>query len=126
MGKKEKEAESSYPIKSFHEFLLDVENELRKVRRVAIIGIVASLFILVIFVRFIYIRFLFFPPIIRPRLTRGILLFDSILIIVALVCVFYSIYALVGQNTFFKKWEIRFSKLHVLEEKLLEEKEETQ
>ena len=125
LGKKETETEPSYPIKSFHEFLLDVENELQKFRRVALIGIAASLFILVIFIRFIYFRFLFFPPILRPRLTRGILLFDSILIIIALACLFYSIYALAGQNTFFRKWEKRFNQLHTLEEKLLKEQEET-
>ena len=125
MGKKEKEGAPSYPIKSFHEFLLDVENELKKYRQVALIGIGACLFILVIFIRFIYIRFLFFPPILRPRLTRGILLFDSILIIIALACLFYSIYVLVGQNTFFRKWENRFTQLHAIEEKLLKEQEET-
>ncbi len=123
--KKEKEAEPSYPIKSFHEFLFDVENELQKFRRVALIGIAGSLFILVIFIRFIYFRFLFFPPILRPRLTKGILLFDSILIIVALVCLVYSIYALAGQNNFLRKWEKRFTQLHALEEKLLKEQEET-
>ena len=117
--------ESEYPIRSLHDFLLDVEKELKKFRRMSIIGAIASLFILIILGRFIHIRFLLASPIIRPGIIKGMLLFDLILIVLALTCLFYSIYALLGQNAFLKRWGERFKKLHTLEQKLLNEKKET-
>jgi hypothetical protein len=117
--------ESEYPIRSLHDFLLDVEKELKKFRRMSIIGAIASLFILIILGRFIHIRFLFTFPIVRPGIIKGMLLFDLILIILALACLFYSIYALLGQNAFLKRWGERFKKLHTLEQRLLDEKKET-
>jgi Ni/Fe-hydrogenase subunit HybB-like protein len=119
----EKEPESQYPMGSLHDFLYDVEKELKRFRRISIIGIVTSLFIIVALGRFVYIRFPPPGPFIAPHFFMDMLLFDLVIVILALTCIFYSIYALVAQNAFLKRWGERFKRLQALEQKLIEEKE---
>jgi len=114
------EPESPHPIKALHDFLFDVEKELKKFRRMSIIGVMASVFMILVVGRFIFFLFYF-----SPRLPRGpIFYFDLILIILALAFLFYSIYTLFSQSAFFKKWGKRFQQIQTLEQTLLEEKEE--
>ena len=113
------EPESPHPIRSLHEFLSDVEKELKKFRRMSILGAIAAAFILIVLGRFTLILFQF-----SPHIPRGAFLVDLIIIILALAFLFYSIYALLGQNAFLKRWGKRFKQLQTLEQKLLEEKAE--
>ena len=115
--------ETEYPIRSLHDFLLDVENELKKFRSVSILGIIASIFILLDLGRFIFVLLHVSGRIPRmpPNYPGGpTLLFDLALTILALACLLYSLYALVGQNAFLRRWGERFEEVRALEQKLLE------
>ena len=119
-----KEPESQYPVKSLHEFLFDVERELKRFRRIAVLGVIAASFILLVLGRFIFFLFYFYG-IPREGILRGGIPFpflsDLILVVLALGFLSYSLYALFGQSAFFKRWGKRFEQLHTLEQKLLEE-----
>jgi len=117
-----REPEPQYPIRSLHDFLADVERELIKFRRMSILGAIASLIIIVTLGRFIFVLFHFSGRIPRmPPIYPGQMFpLDLILTILALACLLYSIYALLGQSAFLKRWDKRFKEIHTLEQKLLE------
>jgi hypothetical protein len=119
--------ETEYPIRSLHDFLLDVENELKKSRRVSALGAVASILILSVLGRFIFVLLNISGniPNMPPKYPGGLmLLFDLVLIILASACLFYSFQALMGQNAFLRRWGERFEEVRALEHKLLEERDE--
>ncbi len=105
-----------------HDFLYDIEEELRKFRRVTIISVVALIFIILALSRFIFIRFRISPRFLSSRFLFGGFFLDFIIILIAFACLFYSIYALIGQQAFLKRWGDRFKKLYAIEQELLDEK----
>ena len=114
---------TEYPIRSLHDFLLDVENELKKFRSVSILGVIASMFILLDLGRFIFVLLHISGNIPRmpPNYPGGpTLLFDLALTILALACLLYSLHALIGQNAFLRRWGEKFEEVRALEQKLLE------
>ena len=116
--------ETERPIRSMHDFLLDVEKELKKFRIFSILGAIASVFILLVLGRFIFVLLHVSGTIPRmpPNYPGGpTLLFDLALTILALACLFYSLHALIGQNAFLRRWGERFEEVRALEQKLLEE-----
>jgi len=115
--------ETKYPIRSLHDFLLDVEKELRKFRIFSILGAIASVFVLLVLGRFIFVLLIITGNIPRmlPKYPGGLTLgLDLALTIVALACLFYSLYTLMGQNAFLRRWGERFEEIRALEQKLLE------
>ena len=110
-----KEDTESYPLKSIHDFLTELNREWDRFRSVSIIGIITSGVLLF----FLSIRFL--SLIIRIR-NFGLIRHLEELIFYALVGTFviYEISLLIGQHRFFKKWERRVGLLLHLEEKLME------
>jgi len=121
LGNQNKETE--YPIRSLHDFLLDVEKELKKFRIFSILGAIASVFILLVLGRFIFVLLHITGNIPRmpPKYPGGPTLgLDLALNILALACLFYSLYTLMGQNAFLRRWGKRFEEVRALEQKLLE------
>jgi len=119
--------EAEHPVRSLHDFLLDVEKELKKFRIFSILGAIASVFILLVLGRFIFVLLHITGNIPRmPAKYPGgpTLLFDLALNILALACLFYSLYTLMGQNSFLRRWGKRFEEVRALEQKLLEGKDE--
>jgi len=114
----EEEIPESYPLKSLHDFLTELDKEWDKFRTGSLLGIVTSG---VLFV-FLALRFLGLISRIR-RLKLPFAEFAEELLFLILVTVFmaYGIYLLLGQYRFFKKWERRVGLLLHLEERLMGE-----
>jgi len=114
-----KEDLESYPIRSLHDFLTELNKEWDRFRTASLIGIVTSGALLF----FLIIRFLNLLRMIRkPPGLIGVI-DEFIFLILVAVFVIYEISLLFGQYKFFKKWERRVGLLLHLEEKLLKETE---
>ncbi|MFQ6073852.1 MAG: hypothetical protein ACE5KC_01405 [Candidatus Bathyarchaeia archaeon] len=104
-------SEETYPLKSLHDFLSELDREWNKFRSGSLISIITSGALLLLFVS----RFLFFA-IRRPNVVDVIFLFFVVMFLV------YSMYAMVAQYRFFSRWERRMGLLLHLEEKLMSER----
>jgi len=113
----EKEDSKSYPLKSLHDFLLEIDKEWDRFRTASLIGIVTSGVLLF----FLIVRLLGVLAKIRRSGLIGVLDEFVFLILVA-AFVIYEITLLYGQYRFFKRWNRRLALLLHLEEKLMEEK----
>jgi len=107
---KEKE-EKTYPIKSLHDFLSELDREWSKFRTGSLVGMIASGVLLVFFV----LRFLLLA-------LRRLDVVDVMFLVFAAIFLIYSIYAMFAQYRFFNKWERRMGLLLHLEEELMSEK----
>ena len=105
----------SYPIKSLHDFLFELDQEWTKFRNGTLFALVSSgfLFIIVIWL------------ILRTR-HFGLNLIDFIFFIAAAIISAYTIYAMYSQYRFLNRWERRLGVLVQVEEQMFSEKlEET-
>ena len=127
----EEKPERDYPMGSIHNFFLDVERELGRVRTASLIGVIAWVLVLLVLIRFaVHLAQMseftggfppvgftgFFPPV-------G-LAFDTVLFVLAIPLLCYSAYTLYAQHRFFQRWSRRFELLDQVEQKLLEEKKD--
>ncbi len=110
----EKEDVESYPLRSLHDFLTELDKEWDKFRTASLIGIVTSGVLLF----FLIVRFSGLLSRIRRFGLIGVIDEFVFLILVA-VFVIYEILLLLGQYRFFKKWERRVGLLLHLEEKMM-------
>ena len=103
--------DKNYPVKSLHDFLLELDKEWTKFRNGTLIGLASSaiLFILVVWL------------LLRTR-HFGLGFIDFILLILAGILLGYSIYAMYSQYRFLSKWERRIGLLLHMEEEMLSEK----
>jgi hypothetical protein len=117
----EKEEEGSYPLKSLHDFLDELDKEWGGFRTAALIGMITSV-LLLIFTPYVFLVLL---SRIR-RFDMGFIevLGDIIFLVAVAVFAVYEISLLLRQYRFFAKWERRVSLLLHLEERLMEGKEE--
>ena len=115
-------SEAHYPVESIHNFLLEVEKELRRLRIASLIGMIALLLILLSLIRFAVRLIEPAPPPPRPLVGLAI---DTIILALAALSVCYSAYALYRQNRFFRRWGRRFELLREVEQKLLGEKNDS-
>lgn len=115
-GMSEKEDAESFPLRSLHDFLTELDREWDRFRTVSLIGILTS-GVLVIFV---VQRFFVLLGAIRKA---GLLRVFNDLIFLVLVSAFliYEISLLLRQYKFFRKWERRMGLLLHLEERLMGE-----
>lgn len=104
-------SESAYPVRSLHDFLLELDREWIKFRNGTLIGLLSSGFLFVVVVWLILVL---------RRLDLGFGAF----VFLAVVGIFlgYSLYAMYSQYRFFNKWERRVGLLLHLEEEILSEK----
>lgn len=108
--KEDKERET-YPLRTLHDFLLDLEREWDKFRTGSLVGIILSALLLFFIVRMLNLRLLF-----RPRT-----FLDTLFLLFIIFLLLYSIYMFYEQHKFFRRWEKRVGLLIHLEEKLMEE-----
>ena len=101
----------TYPLRTLHDFLLDLEREWDKFRTGSLVGIVLSGLLLFFIVRMINLRLLF-----RPRM-----FLDTLFLLFIIFLLLYSIYMFYEQYKFFKRWEKRIGLLIHLEERLMKE-----
>jgi len=108
---KETSEEKLYPVKSLHDFLLELDREWTKFRNGTLLALVSSgiLFVIVIWL-ILLVR----------HLRLGFL--DFLLFIFIGVIAGYSIYATYSQYRFLSRWERRIGLLLHLEEQMLSEK----
>ena len=104
----EKEPEQTFPIKSLHEFLSELDKEWSRFKS----GSLVSIFIACALLVGSFFR-LFGPA--RTGLEVG----DLIIFPFAMVFIPYAIWAIVTQYRFFRKWENRMRLLVRLEEELI-------
>lgn len=110
--------ERSYPLKSLHDFLNELDYEWDKFRRAAMIGIITSGVLLI----FLILRILSFLALIRkPGIGLFNILNDVIFLFLIAAFVVYEIFLLLSQYKFFKKWERRVGLLLHLEEKIMQD-----
>jgi len=107
----EKREEKSYPVRSLHDFLFELDKEWSKFRTGSLISMVASAALLIFFV----LRFLLLA-------IRHVDVIDIMLLTFVAILLIYSIYAMLVQYRFFNKWERRMGLLLHLEEELMKEK----
>jgi len=119
---REEETEGSYPLRSLHDFLSELDREWDSFRTASLIGMVAFP-ILLIFVAFRFLVILF--KIRRQEAGLITVLDEIIFLILVAVFVVYEITLLVRQYKFFKKWERRVGLLLHLEERLIGEIEKS-
>ena len=103
--------EKNYPVRSIHDFLLELNKEWDKFRIGSLIGLITSGALLV----FLILRSL------RVAIGQRNVV-DFIFIIIIVVFLIYSVYTLYIQYRFFKRWERRIGLLLHLEEELIGEK----
>ena len=104
--------DESYPVRSLHDFLFELDKEWGKFRNGSLVAMISSalMFVFVIFLILIVRRL--------PRPTIG----DLFFLLVAGGLLAYSIYATYAQYRFFNKWERRIGLLMHLEDELVAEK----
>jgi len=104
----EKEEEGSYPLKSLHDFLDELDKEWGGFRTAALIGMITSV-LLLIFTPYVFLVLL---SRIR-RFDMGFIevLGDIIFLVAVAVFAVYEISLLLRQYRFFAKWERRVSLL---------------
>lgn len=105
----EKKNETKYPLRSLHDFLSELDKEWDKFRTGSLIGVIVSSALLI---------FSSFRLLVALR-NRALL--DFLFMIVVVVSLVYTIYALLAQHRFFRKWERRIGLLLHLEDKLISE-----
>ena len=104
--------EETYPVKSLHDFLFELDKEWGKFRTGSLVALVSSV-IMFVFVIFLLLLIRHLP---RPTLV------DLIFLIVVGVLLAYSIYATYAQYRFFNRWERRLGLLMHMEDELIAEK----
>ena len=115
----EREDVESYPLRSLHDFLTELDEEWDRFRTASLIGIVTS----GVLVIFIVLRFLALLRMMRgPPGLLGVL-DDLIFLILVSAFLVYEISLLLRQYKFFRKWERRMGLLLHLEERLMGELE---
>jgi len=100
----------TYPVKSLHDFLSELDREWGKFRTGSLVGMVASIALIVFFLRFLLLAI------------RRIDVIDVMLLVFVTVFLIYSVYAMFAEYRFFHRWERRMGLLLHLEEELLSEK----
>lgn len=108
----EEKPERPYPLRTIHDFLSELDREWDKFRVGSLIGMVASGVLLVFLLPRVF------------RAMRPWKVFDLAFMVLATAFLIYSIYALLAQYRFFKRWERRVWLLIHLEEELMGEKPE--
>ena len=104
----------SYPLRSLHDFLNELDREWDVFRTASLIGMVTS------GILFIFVALRLFP-LLQTMRKVGLLrvINDLIFLLFVLAFIVYEISLLIRQYRFFKKWERRVGLLLHLEEKLM-------
>ena len=109
MNEENEKQETRYPLRSFHDFLYELDKEWDRFRTGSLIGVLISINLLLFS----------FSRLLAALRTRAF--FDLLFMLAVVVALVYTISALLAQHRFFKKWERRIGLLLHMEEKILNE-----
>jgi membrane protein implicated in regulation of membrane protease activity len=105
------ENEKTYPVKTTHQFLSEITREWSRFKRGAVISAFISIMLILALVSGSIVA-----------VVRGFGSFgDAIFIGLLLAFLLYSVYLMIGQYRFFRKWENRMKRLTTFEEQLMPE-----
>jgi predicted ABC-type exoprotein transport system permease subunit len=110
----QQEKQEVYPVRTMHEFLYQVEHEINRFKRGAVISLLISIFMLALIAVVCYELF-----------PRGCAPSSIILVAVLAGLLVYSIYLMSFQYRFFHRWEKRLNQLNALEAKLLADEKQS-
>lgn len=115
-----KQDEESYPLRSLHDFLTELDREWDRFKTAALVGIITSIILLA----FVIFRLLTLLATLR-RSGQGlwVALDDFIFLVLVAGFVLYEISLLLRQYGFFQRWGRRVSLLLHLEDKLMKNME---
>ncbi len=105
-------SEETYPVKSLHDFLFELDREWGKFRNGSLVALISSAIMFVFVILLILV--------LRRLPHFGFGEFAFLLVVGALLG--YSIYATYSQYRFFNKWERRIGLLMHIEDQLVAEK----
>jgi membrane protein CcdC involved in cytochrome C biogenesis len=109
MNKKEKQQQLDYPVKTTHEFFSEISNEWGHFKRGAIMSLIVCSLLLVGFV------FAF----LRATKIHSFEFSGLFLVLPIAGFLVYTIYLMISQYRFFRRWEKRMKHIYSYEEKLL-------
>ena len=119
----ENEDTESYPLRSLHDFLSELDREWDAFRTASLIGIITSGILLA----FVIIRLLSLFAFLRRSGVGVFTIFDDLIFLILVVAfVIYEIFLFVRQYKFYKKWERRIGMLMHLEKRLMGESEKSE
>jgi RsiW-degrading membrane proteinase PrsW (M82 family) len=98
------------PVRTLHEFLVEISNEWNRFRNGSLLSIVTTIILFVLFI----------PRFFLTTLRRGGP-FDTLLALGIIAALLYNIYLSYRQHQFYQKWEKRMGLLLHIEEELLNE-----
>ena len=104
------ERRSQLPIRTLHDFLLEIDEEWGRFRRGSLLTMIITILLFLLFIP----RYFVLTLISRDR-------FDTFIALAIIVVLFYSIYLAFRQYRFYQRWERRIGLLLHLEEQLLKE-----
>jgi hypothetical protein len=106
----EDKREPRLPLRTLHDFLLEIDQEWSKFRTGSLVSILTSIILFVIF----------FPRFFLVTLRKGGI-FDILFAFSIIVILLYNGYLSYGQHKFYRRWEKRMGLLLHLEEEILGE-----
>lgn len=98
------------PIRTLHDFLLEINNEWSRFRRGSLLTIIITILLFFLFIPRYFVQTL----ISRDR-------FDTVIAVGIIIALFYSVYLAFRQYRFYQRWERRIALLLHLEEELLDQ-----
>jgi amino acid permease len=104
------ERRSQLPIRTLHDFLLEIDEEWGRFRRGSLLTMIITILLFLLFIP----RYFVLTLISRDR-------FDTFIALAIIVVLCYSIYLAFRQYRFYQRWERRIGLLLHLEEQLLKE-----
>ncbi len=116
----ERKIEEHYPLKTLHDFLLEIHQEWSSFKTAAIIGIILSATLMI----FTAYRLVLLIIMLRISGIKFIRIFNDLIFMTLIFAfVIYEIYLLLKQYRFFEGWERRMGTLLNVEKELLEKAE---
>lgn len=110
MSKDKDKDKKNLPIRTLHDFLIEISNEWSGFRTGSLLSIITTIVLFILFI----------PRFFIITLRRGGPL-DTLLVIGIIVALLYSIYLSYRQHKFYQRWEKRIALLIHIEEELLGE-----
>ena len=102
--------DTGLPVRTLHEFLIEIDSEWSKFRTGSMVSMVTSTLLFILFIpRFFLVTFRRGGP------------FDKFFAIGIIAALLYNIYLSYGQHRFYRRWEKRLGLLMHLEEEILGE-----
>ena len=98
------------PVRSLHDFLIEISNEWTRFRNGSLLSIITTIFLFVLFIP----RYFLLTLVTKGRV-------DTLIALGIIVALLYNVYISYRQHQFYQRWEKRIGLLLHLEEEVLGE-----